>query len=155
MGSDAAAVRELQIELVLATRKLDACSNHTGVSLGFFGGIDGSIVPSAKPVQAIEAAVHLSGHLFRSAKAQHLRNISITHQSAATPIASRAMLAAAMLRLLTHLVVPDDTLSAARASRNQGDLTGALFEIAKSERASTTQVGFLDVFGVWIMNHDE
>lgn len=73
MGSDAAAVRELQIELVLATRKLDARSNHTGVSLGFFGGIDGSIVPSAKPVQAIEAAVHLSGHLFRSAKAQRLR----------------------------------------------------------------------------------
>ena len=75
MGGDAAAVRELQIELVLATRKLDAGINHTSVGLGLFGGIDGGVVPSAKPVQAIEAAVHISGHLFRSAKAQHLRNI--------------------------------------------------------------------------------
>ena len=63
------------------------------------------------------------------------------------------MLTAAMFRLLAHLLLLDNALSAARAGRNQSDLIGALFEVAEREWASTTQVGFLDVLGIWIMNH--
>ena len=72
MGGDAAAVRQLQVELSLATRELDAGSNHSSVGLGSGGVVDSNIIPSTKLVQTIKATIYLSRHLFRSAKAQRL-----------------------------------------------------------------------------------
>jgi hypothetical protein len=118
MGGDATVVRELEVELALATRKLDAGSNYSSVGPGSGGVGDSSVILSTKLVHAIDAAVHLCGHLFRSAKAQHSQGISVTHQSTTTPISIRAMLTAAMLRLIAQSPVLDDVLSAARASRS-------------------------------------
>ena len=60
-----------------------------------------------------------------------------------------------MLRLLAHLLLLGNVLSAARAGRNWSDMVGALFDGAEREWANTTQVGLLDVPGIGIMNHIE
>lgn len=76
MSGDAAAVCKLQVELALATRELDACRDHCSIGPGSRSSSNGSIVLSTKLVQAIEAAIQLSGHLFGSAKAQRREYLS-------------------------------------------------------------------------------
>ena len=72
IGGDAAVVRQLQVELSLATRELDAGSNHSSVGLRSGGVVNSNIILSTKLVQTIKATIYLSGHLFRLAKVQRL-----------------------------------------------------------------------------------
>ena len=50
MGGDAAAVRQLQVELSLATRELNAGSNHSSVGLRSGGVVNSNIILSTKLV---------------------------------------------------------------------------------------------------------
>jgi hypothetical protein len=63
VGGEAAAGRQLEVELALATRKLDAGPDDRSVGSRSGGGSHGSVIGGAKPVQTIQAAVHLGGQL--------------------------------------------------------------------------------------------
>ncbi|RMZ69969.1 gag polymerase env poly [Pyrenophora seminiperda CCB06] len=65
MGGDVTVTSEIQVELALATRKLDTSLNDSVVRPRGVGRIDGSHVSVLKLVQAIEAAVHRQRHLYR------------------------------------------------------------------------------------------
>jgi hypothetical protein len=60
---DTAVVSELQIELALAPRKLDAGSDNGGIGLGRSGVGNSLVVRGLEAIQAIDAAVHVGWHL--------------------------------------------------------------------------------------------
>ena len=76
VGSGAAAARQLQVELALATRKLDAGSDHSGIRPRRSGVRYRGVVDAAQSIQTIQATVHRRNNLWRSAKAQLQRTPS-------------------------------------------------------------------------------
>lgn len=152
MGSDAAAARQLQVELALATRKLDACSNYIGVCPWSGGICNRGVVVGAEDVQTIQSTVHHLRHLWKSATAHPKRTFS-TDLGTPTTVAGGAVLTATMLRHVAILFLLGDVLSAAQAGRSQGYLIRALGQRVERVRPGTTEVRLLDVFGVRVVDH--
>jgi hypothetical protein len=73
MSGDPPVVRKLQVELTLATRKLDAGSAHIEVGTRGLNGSDSSIIPISELVETIDAAVERVRTLHGSATAHVTR----------------------------------------------------------------------------------
>lgn len=155
VGGGAAEVGELQVELALATRKLDTGREHLGVGLWSSCSSNRSIIVAAKTVETIQAPVELVRHLYISATAHVKRTPQTTYLGTATPVALAAVLAATMLRLVASLLLVRNGLRAAHTGRMRSGFIRTLLFGAERERPGAPKMGPLDVLGIRIMDHRE